>query len=204
MTRLGMNVVCVVHQARPAPPSPLDPAGLPDQRAPPVRLSKASCRTATFRPQPPLVQPRFSIFRMFDDVMLLGKGGRLVFLGPSRLALPYFDSIGFQLPPNENPAGGADRASTGGDSSPATQRAAGRHKGDGSVHASLGPTPLPPATCHRTADFLMDVICGAVPRQHGAAAFQPADLFDLWLSHGLDWVQLHAKLASKGEGGRML
>jgi hypothetical protein len=43
---------------------------------------------------------------MFDDVMLLGKGGRLVFLGPSRLALPYFESLGFALPPNENPAGG--------------------------------------------------------------------------------------------------
>ena len=43
---------------------------------------------------------------MFDDVMLLGKGGRLVYLGPSRLALHYFESLGFALPPNENPAGG--------------------------------------------------------------------------------------------------
>ena len=51
------------------------------------------------------LQPRYSIFRMFDDVMLLGKGGRLVFLGPSRLALHYFESLGFALPPNENPAG---------------------------------------------------------------------------------------------------
>jgi hypothetical protein len=45
---------------------------------------------------------------MFDDVMLLGKGGRLVFLGPSRLALHYFESLGFALPPNENPAGGRE------------------------------------------------------------------------------------------------
>lgn len=100
---------------------------------------------------PPFPQPRYSIFRLFDDVLLLGKGGcvklaaaglaavhagassgpaawplhvyssppdspgsvssrpcrrRMVYLGPSRLALPYFETIGFALPPNENPAGG--------------------------------------------------------------------------------------------------
>lgn len=49
-------------------------------------------------------QPRFSIFSLFDDVMLLCKGGKLAYLGPSRLALPYMESIGFVLPPNENPA----------------------------------------------------------------------------------------------------
>ncbi len=31
---------------------------------------------------------------------------RMVYLGPSRLALSYFETIGFTLPPNENPAGG--------------------------------------------------------------------------------------------------
>ncbi|PRW59962.1 white-brown complex 30 [Chlorella sorokiniana] len=50
------------------------------------------------------ILPRYSIFRLFDDVLLLGKGGRMVYLGPSRLALPYFETIGFTLPPNENPA----------------------------------------------------------------------------------------------------
>ncbi|KAL4536815.1 hypothetical protein Ndes2526A_g06320 [Nannochloris sp. 'desiccata'] len=49
-------------------------------------------------------QPRFSIFSLFDDVMLLCKGGKLAYLGPSRLALPYMESVGFTLPPNENPA----------------------------------------------------------------------------------------------------
>jgi len=49
-------------------------------------------------------QPRFSIFSLFDDVMLLCKGGKLAYLGPSRLALPYLESVGFSLPPNENPA----------------------------------------------------------------------------------------------------
>ena len=34
-------------------------------------------------------QPRFSIFKMFDSVLLLGLGGRTVYLGPSDHALPY-------------------------------------------------------------------------------------------------------------------
>eukprot|EP00808_Paulinella_micropora_P013567 g50285.t1 len=49
-------------------------------------------------------QPRYEIFRMFHDVLLLGKGGRTVYLGPSDHALPYFTSLGFKLPTNSNPA----------------------------------------------------------------------------------------------------
>ena len=49
-------------------------------------------------------QPRYGIFILFDEVLLLGKSGRTVFQGPSTAALPYFNSLGFELPPNENPA----------------------------------------------------------------------------------------------------
>lgn len=49
-------------------------------------------------------QPRYGIFILFDEVLLLGKSGRTVFQGPSTVALPYFNSLGFELPPNENPA----------------------------------------------------------------------------------------------------
>ena len=49
-------------------------------------------------------QPRYAIFTLFDDVMLLGRGGRLVYLGPSHLALCYFESLSFALPANENPS----------------------------------------------------------------------------------------------------
>ena len=49
-------------------------------------------------------QPRYSIFSMFDQVLLLGVGGRTVYLGPATAALPYFGSIGFEMPANENPA----------------------------------------------------------------------------------------------------
>eukprot|EP00930_Biecheleria_cincta_P027070 TRINITY_DN1901_c1_g1_i1.p1 TRINITY_DN1901_c1_g1~~TRINITY_DN1901_c1_g1_i1.p1 ORF type:complete len:1123 (+),score=151.60 TRINITY_DN1901_c1_g1_i1:451-3369(+) len=49
-------------------------------------------------------QPRYSLFELFDEVLLLGLGGRTVFLGPSDGALPYFEGLGFELPKNENPA----------------------------------------------------------------------------------------------------
>ena len=37
-------------------------------------------------------------------MLLLGKGGRTVFLGRSEDALPYFNGLGFDLPPHINPA----------------------------------------------------------------------------------------------------
>lgn len=49
-------------------------------------------------------QPRYTIFSLFDDVMLLCKGGMLAYLGPSQLALNYMEELGFPLPTNENPA----------------------------------------------------------------------------------------------------
>lgn len=51
-----------------------------------------------------LHQPRFEIFSMFDNVLLLGKGGRTVYLGPTRDALGYFDRLGFKCPLHVNPA----------------------------------------------------------------------------------------------------
>lgn len=51
-----------------------------------------------------LCLPRFSIFNMFDDLLLLGRGGLTVFLGSSWLALPYFSMLGWELPEGENPA----------------------------------------------------------------------------------------------------
>eukprot|EP00026_Physarum_polycephalum_P000451 Phypoly_transcript_00452.p1 GENE.Phypoly_transcript_00452~~Phypoly_transcript_00452.p1 ORF type:complete len:1573 (+),score=187.05 Phypoly_transcript_00452:292-4719(+) len=50
-----------------------------------------------------LHQPRYEIFQMFHDVLLLGKGGRTVYIGPSEKALEYFQSIGFACPEHTNP-----------------------------------------------------------------------------------------------------
>jgi ABC-type multidrug transport system ATPase subunit len=39
-------------------------------------------------------QPRYEIFCMFHDVLLLGKGGKTVYLGPTEQAAEYFESLG--------------------------------------------------------------------------------------------------------------
>lgn len=49
-------------------------------------------------------QPRYSLFTLFDNVLLLGMGGRTVYLGESVGALPYFRDLGFKMPEHENPA----------------------------------------------------------------------------------------------------
>eukprot|EP00833_Pecoramyces_ruminatium_P006646 jgi/Orpsp1_1/1180678/evm.model.c7180000074299.1 len=48
--------------------------------------------------------PNAQAFRQFDDLLLLGKGGRVVYFGPVEKAHQYFERIGFPCPPNENPA----------------------------------------------------------------------------------------------------
>jgi ABC-type multidrug transport system ATPase subunit len=49
-------------------------------------------------------QPRFEIFQLFDDVLLLGKGGYTIFLGPNEDVLPYFRQLGFACPAQCNPS----------------------------------------------------------------------------------------------------
>jgi len=38
-----------------------------------------------------------------DDVLLLAKGGSTAYLGESKKALEYFQSLGFECPPMVNP-----------------------------------------------------------------------------------------------------
>eukprot|EP01155_Anaeramoeba_flamelloides_P023511 Anaeramoba_flamelloidesa807698_426.p1 GENE.a807698_426~~a807698_426.p1 ORF type:complete len:1402 (+),score=332.06 a807698_426:290-4207(+) len=49
-------------------------------------------------------QPRYEIFMMFHNVLLLGKGGRTVYLGPTEHSLGYFEHLGFRCPEFVNPA----------------------------------------------------------------------------------------------------
>mmetsp|Transcript_65592 Transcript_65592/g.154260 ORF Transcript_65592/g.154260 Transcript_65592/m.154260 type:complete len:766 (+) Transcript_65592:74-2371(+) len=49
-------------------------------------------------------QPRYSLFTLFDEVLLLGLGGKTVYLGPSQGVLPYFTNLSFKMPEHENPA----------------------------------------------------------------------------------------------------
>jgi ABC-type multidrug transport system ATPase subunit len=44
-----------------------------------------------------LHQPKYEIFEKFDNVLLLGVGGRTVYLGPASQMTTYFTRIGFPL-----------------------------------------------------------------------------------------------------------
>jgi len=48
-------------------------------------------------------QPRGSIFSKFDNLVLLGVGGKPVYIGETSQIVPYFDSLGFKIPQNESP-----------------------------------------------------------------------------------------------------
>ncbi|XP_046846445.1 ABC transporter G family member 28-like isoform X3 [Xenia sp. Carnegie-2017] len=49
-------------------------------------------------------QPRFEIFRMFHNILLLGPGGKTVYQGNVPNAEEYFSNLGFKTPANVNPA----------------------------------------------------------------------------------------------------
>ncbi|GMI46325.1 hypothetical protein TrCOL_g9564 [Triparma columacea] len=51
-----------------------------------------------------LHQPSYQLFELFDDVLLLGKGGSTVYLGPSGECNQYFKTLGFDCPDRVNPA----------------------------------------------------------------------------------------------------
>ena len=59
-------------------------------------------------------QPRKFIFELFDSLILLGVGGRIVYHGPATLAEAYFNKLGYTMPPGEALADWLIDISTGG------------------------------------------------------------------------------------------
>lgn len=49
-------------------------------------------------------QPKYEVFELFDQVILLGKGGQTVYAGPTDEMTDYFEMRGFPLPAKANPA----------------------------------------------------------------------------------------------------
>jgi ABC-type multidrug transport system ATPase subunit len=49
-------------------------------------------------------QPRQKIFSMFNSLIFLGNGGKLVYSGEAKLARPYFERLGFLNDEESNPA----------------------------------------------------------------------------------------------------
>ncbi|CAI9105018.1 OLC1v1003846C1 [Oldenlandia corymbosa var. corymbosa] len=48
-------------------------------------------------------QPSYTLFRMFDDLILLAKGGLITYLGPVKKVEEYFSNIGIVVPDRVNP-----------------------------------------------------------------------------------------------------
>ncbi|XP_024985356.1 ABC transporter G family member 28-like [Cynara cardunculus var. scolymus] len=48
-------------------------------------------------------QPSYSLFRMFDDLILLAKGGLVAYLGPVKRVEEYFSGLGIHVPERVNP-----------------------------------------------------------------------------------------------------
>lgn len=51
-----------------------------------------------------LHQPRSSIWRMLDSVILMAPGGRVCYFGPTKSAVSYFSKLGYKCPSETNPA----------------------------------------------------------------------------------------------------
>ena len=51
-----------------------------------------------------LHQPRYEIFSSFDNVVLLAEGGKMVYMGDTMKAMPYFEQFGYKKPEFVNPA----------------------------------------------------------------------------------------------------
>lgn len=51
-----------------------------------------------------LHQPRSSVWRMLDSVILLAPGGRVCYMGPTETATSYFSKLGYECPSQTNPA----------------------------------------------------------------------------------------------------
>lgn len=49
-------------------------------------------------------QPSYEVFCMFDDLVLLAKGGQTAYYGPQADVQAYFESLGFSIPAHVNPA----------------------------------------------------------------------------------------------------
>eukprot|EP00611_Tribonema_gayanum_P003867 TRINITY_DN130_c0_g1_i4.p1 TRINITY_DN130_c0_g1~~TRINITY_DN130_c0_g1_i4.p1 ORF type:complete len:1058 (+),score=462.30 TRINITY_DN130_c0_g1_i4:90-3263(+) len=51
-----------------------------------------------------LLQPQPEVYALFDQVVVMADGGRIIYQGEQKGVLPYFESIGFKCPPRKDEA----------------------------------------------------------------------------------------------------
>jgi ABC-type multidrug transport system ATPase subunit len=113
-------------------------------------------------------QPRYSIFSSFDQVLLLGVGGRTVFSGPAANALPYFTTLGFKMDATDNPADFFMDVISG-----ERERYSAPNGHNNEQGASM-PTDLT-----------------LWPAKVKEVSFKPAELFEEWTVRFQEWTQGH-------------
>jgi ABC-type multidrug transport system ATPase subunit len=69
-----------------------------------VRLIKMAVQERNIPCILALHQPRSSIFKMLDSVILMAPGGHVVYMGKANEAVSYFARLGYACPPETNPA----------------------------------------------------------------------------------------------------
>jgi ABC-type multidrug transport system ATPase subunit len=69
-----------------------------------VRLIKTSVQERNIPCILALHQPRSSIFKMLDSVILIAPGGHVVYMGKANEAITYFAKLGYECPAETNPA----------------------------------------------------------------------------------------------------
>ncbi|CAG8556008.1 8991_t:CDS:10 [Gigaspora rosea] len=92
---IGMELV-----AEPSPTSGLDSATALEV----CNLLKKIAHSQGMTVAAVIHSPSPQAFNTFDDFLLLGKGGRIVYFGPTNKAMEYFESLGYRCPEDESPA----------------------------------------------------------------------------------------------------
>lgn len=123
-----------------------------------------------------LHQPRQEIVDLCDDIIVLARGGRPVFSGPTALLLPYFTQLGYHCPSDTNPCDFVLDAVNGkhGDPVPTGGRAFVKAKQAASAGAEV-------VLSSQTS-----------PSLAGIAPPSFADFTAAWEGGGLEWVRSHA------------
>ncbi|GAB4817511.1 hypothetical protein N2152v2_004557 [Parachlorella kessleri] len=166
-------------------------------------------------------QPSYEIFDMFDDLMMLGKGGRTVYYGPQAGVQAYFEGLGFELPSRMNPADVYMDIISGSIVKPGQQEPdvaalfdawdehCGRHKWQLAAAAAPGDAPASEAAAGEGAPLLGDV---ATPRTWRARAVKAKEVLLLGAAYLVSsardmWeagVDLCRQLDGSLLGGRLL
>ncbi|KFU92699.1 ATP-binding cassette sub-family G member 2, partial [Chaetura pelagica] len=135
-------------------------------------------------------QPRYSIFRLCDGLTLLA-AGRVLYHGPAQQALSYFQSIGYQCEPYNNPADffldviNGDSTAVGKAGGPTTGSAEGSAGGERTLAESLAEKYSSSAYYQETKAALENIPVGK--RRKTKAVFRQITYANSFC-HQLKWV----------------